>query len=451
MLPNTVIVAHAEPCYMETDMNITANDRDILRELAGRMAEIGALPVQREKIEMWKALNRLKPVRPMAMVDNIPWHEMDVDGELTLQTEDEFSRYFETKIRRTLYAWKHMRADMVVEPVVHVPKAIRGVKYGDQPSPTAGALGVEVVENTIAIDANNTIVSHQYIDQLATEEDAMKIVHPKYELDEERTALAEQTAHEIFDGVIEIEMQGYFSAFSAWDDILKWRGAQQMLIDLADKPELMHQIMSRYTDARLAMLDQFEEQGLVGPLRATTSTFNQNVIPCSPGYSDELPADGYDPANPRAIDNWTHGAAQIFDGVSPAMHQEFELDYANKWYSRFGLVYYGCCDELHNKIDLIRQIPNLRKISMSPTSNVEIGAEKIGGDFVFSHKPNPAVFVTDSWEPDVVAHDIQKTVDACARFGCPVEFVMKDISTIQYKPQRLWEWASVAMKTVGAE
>ncbi|MDP6058259.1 MAG: hypothetical protein QGH33_05175, partial [Pirellulaceae bacterium] len=90
-------------------MNITTQDRDILRELGGRMAEIGALPVQREKIGMWKALNGLKPVRPMVMVDNIPWNEMDVDGELALQTEDEFCRYFETKLRRTLYAWKHMR------------------------------------------------------------------------------------------------------------------------------------------------------------------------------------------------------------------------------------------------------------------------------------------------------------------------------------------------------
>ncbi|HAL46624.1 MAG: hypothetical protein FI707_15955 [SAR202 cluster bacterium] len=432
-------------------MNITTQDRDILRELAGRMAEIGALPVQQEKIGMWTALNGLKPVRPMVMVDNIPWHEMDVDGELALQTEDEFCRYFETKLRRTLYAWKHMRVDMVVEPVIHVPKAIRGLTYGEQPNPTSGVLGLGVIENTIAIDASNTIVAHQYIDQLTTEEDAGRIVNPTVELDEERTALAEATAHEIFDGVIDIEMQGYFMAFSAWDDILRWRGAQQMLLDLADKPELMHRIMSRYTDARLSMLDQFEEQGLVGPIRAPTSTFNQRVIPCSPGYSDELPADGFDPASPRALDTWTHGAAQIFDGVSPSMHQEFELDYANRWYSRFGLVYYGCCDELHNKIDLIRQIPNLRKISMSPTSDVEVGAEKIGGDFVFSHKPNPAVFVTDNWEPDAVERDIRETVNVCARYGCSVEFVMKDISTVQYKPQRLWDWANMAMKAAGGE
>ena len=131
------------------------------------------------------------------------------------------------------------------------------------------------------------------------------------------------------------------------------------------------------------------------------------------------------------------------------MHQEFELDYAVKWYSRFGLAYYGCCDQLHHKIDLLRQIPNLRKISMSPLADVEKGAEQIGGDFVFSRKPNPAVFVTDSWEPDYIERDIRETVEQCDRYGCPVEIIMKDISTVRYRPDRLWEWGDIAMGVVG--
>ena len=30
--------------------------------------------------------------------------------------------------------------------------------------------------------------------------------------------------------------------------------------------------------------------------------------------------------------------------------------------------------------------------------------------------------------------------------GCHVEFIMKDISTVRYKPERLWEWAEIAME-----
>ena len=47
----------------------------------------------------------------MVMIDQIPWHEMDVDGELELQSEDPFCRGLETGLRRTLYRWRHMRAD----------------------------------------------------------------------------------------------------------------------------------------------------------------------------------------------------------------------------------------------------------------------------------------------------------------------------------------------------
>ncbi|MFC1718297.1 hypothetical protein ACFL6S_31870 [Candidatus Poribacteria bacterium] len=56
------------------------------------MAEIAALPVQQETIALWKVLNGLKPVRGMVVIDQIAWHEMDVDEELTLQTEDGFCR-----------------------------------------------------------------------------------------------------------------------------------------------------------------------------------------------------------------------------------------------------------------------------------------------------------------------------------------------------------------------
>jgi hypothetical protein len=58
------------------------------------------------------------------------------------------------------------------------------------------------------------------------------------------------------------------------------------------------------------------------------------------------------------------------------------------------------------------------------------------------------VFVTDSWEPDFIERDIRETVEQCDRYGCPVEIIMKDISTVRYKPQRLWEWADIAMRTV---
>jgi hypothetical protein len=177
--------------------------------------------------------------------------------------------------------------------------------------------------------------------------------------------------------------------------------------------------------------------------------YPQALIHCTGAFTDELPAPGYDPDHVRAKDLWTMGMAQIFSSVSPRMHQEFEIDYVVPWYARFGLGYYGCCEPLDRKLDIVREIPNLRKISMSPWVDVERGAESIGSDFVFSRKPSPALVATDAFNPEAVRADLQETYDACARHDTPVEFILKDISTVRYEPQRLWQWAEVAMETVG--
>ena len=116
---------------------------------------------------------------------------------------------------------------------------------------------------------------------------------------------------------------------------------------------------------------------------------------------------------------------------------------------RFGLVYYGCCDPLDRKMAEVRMIPNVRKVSMSAWTDQELGASEIGVDYVFSRKPTPASLATDVFHAEAVREDLQTTKEICARHGCPLEFILKDISTVRYQPQRLWEWADIAMRLVG--
>jgi hypothetical protein len=410
-------------------MTASTKDRTILRDLASRIAQIANLPVQQETISHWKALNGLKPVRPMVMIDQIPWHEMDVEGELALQTEDPLCREYETGLRRTLYQWKHFPVDRVVEPVIDVTKVVRGMDFG-----------IEIKEQQSVSDPRNGVVGHYYLDQIKNEDDIRKIRNPEIIFDEEATAKRKTYAEELFDGILNVRLQGHQLFFSPWDQLVMWRGPEDLIMDLIDRPEFMHKMISRLTDAYISMLDQLEAKKLLG--------YGHNTIHCTGAYTDELPARGFDPSHIRAKDVWTCGMAQIFSTVSPAMHKEFELDYAGKIYARFGLVYYGCCEPLHEKIDIIRNVPHVRKISMSPWVDAEVGAERIGTDFVFSRKPNPAYLAWDSWDPAAVTKDLQGIRDQCARHGCPLEFILKDISTVRYQPQRLWEWARLAMNLV---
>ena len=402
-------------------------DIEVLRNLAARTAEIAALPVQKDRLRQWIALNALRPERPLFTIDQIPWHEMDVDDFLKLECEDDFARQIETALRRQLYKWEYMRDDLVIESHINIPMAIEGITYG-----------IDVIEQLVMTDDSNDVVSHKYIDQLKTEEDLEKLKFPSIRLDEEENSRREDLAHEAFDGILEVRMDGYTPAYTIWDMIVRWRGLDDLLIDLIDRPEFMHKLMERVTDISIDMLEQLEEKGLLSQPQAT--------VHCSGAWTDELPQEKYN-TRPKAKDLWAFGMAQIFSTVSPEMHDEFEIEYAKRYYDRFGLVYYGCCEPLDKKIDIVRKLPNVRKIAISPWADIDHAAAQIGKDFVLSSKPTPAHLAV-SWNPKAAQADIEMLLSVCQKHNCACEFLLKDISTVMYKPETLWEWADIVRNAI---
>ncbi len=409
------------------------NQQDVVlvRKLAAAVAEIAALPVQEEKRALWRKLNARKPTRPMVMMDQVCWNEMNAGGELTLQCTDQDCRGYEDFLRKTLYQWKHFPVDMVVEPFIKVYKAIHNTGFG-----------IKVHEETAVGDPTNAVVGHKYGNQFQTEDDLEKIRTPQVSHDAAETNRRLTVAHELFGGLLEARPWGAEPYLSLWDPISTWMSVEDALYTLADRPEYMHRLLARMTDGYLSLLDQLEAQGLLAA--------PQSLIHCTGAYTDELPAPGYNPEKPRTRDVWMFGLAQMFATVSPDMFKEFEVDYASRICARFGLVYYGCCDPLDGKMAEVRLLPNVRKVSMSPWVDQERGAREIGGDYVFSRKPSPALVATERFHPDQVRADLEATRTACDKHGCPLEFILKDISTVCYEPERLEEWARIAMQVAGA-
>ena len=167
-------------------------DKDIITRLAARVAEIAALPVQEQKRSMWRKLNGLTPVRPMVMIDQVCWNEMNVDDELTLTCADDECRGYEWQLRALLYQWKHFPVDMVVEPFIRVYKAVKNSGF---------AVGVQ--EQIAVGDATNSVVGHAYTNQFETEADLEQIKTPVIEHDAAETARRLAVAHELFDGTLE--------------------------------------------------------------------------------------------------------------------------------------------------------------------------------------------------------------------------------------------------------
>ena len=402
-------------------------DVEILQKLATQKAEIAADPIQKETKQLWRKLNARSPERPMVKIDQVCWHEMNVNNELTLQCEDPECRWYEDYLRRILFQWHHFPVDMVVEPYVPVPLAVHNTGFG-----------ISVHEETATSDSASGVKSHLYENQFHSEEDVKKIQTPQVTHDAEETERRLSVAHKLFDGILEVKPEGVEPYLSLWDPLATWMGVENAYLELVENPQLIHSILSRMTEGYIKMLDQLEEKGLLcGP---------QTLIHCTGAYTDELPAAGYDPKQPRTQDIWMFGLAQMLGSVSPDMFREFEIDYMTPICRRFGLVYYGCCEPLHGKMKEVRMIPNLRKISMSPWVNQESGAEQIGNDYVFSRKPNPVLVGTSTFDPEKIRSELIRTRDICLSNGCPLEFILKDISTVQYHPERLFEWAEIAME-----
>ena len=411
------------------DFSISQEDKKILRELARKKAEIAKMDIQKEKISLWKRLNSLEEVRPLIWINEIPWNEMDYNSELTLQTSTEFSRFLELRLRRLLYSWKHMPADMVIEDNMICYMYIVTTGFG---------IGEDVI--IAETDKTSDVYSRKFNPQFEDEDDIEKIKFPKIIHDLKKADKMFESMGDVFSGILNVEKRGIPGfIFNPWDELIRWYGVQKAMEDLILKPDYIHKIMRKLTDAYLSMVEQHEKLGALA-----LNNGNYRIVTGGLGFTDELPQKDFDPAHIRPIDMWGGGMAQIFSDVSPDMHYEFALQYEIELMEKFGLNYYGCCEPLDNKIDILKKIPNLRKISMSPWVDLETAADKMGKDFVFSYKPIPSVFAGDSWDSVSIKKKLKK--DLSILKDCIVEVIMKDISTVKYKPQRMWDWAKIAME-----
>jgi len=404
-------------------MSIPKKDKTILQGLAKKIADISALPEQEEKAELWRKLNRLEPVRPMVILSNGTWHQ--TRDEIQLETEDDFALQQEWSLRSTLYHWEHMRDDHVYEAKIYSPTTIRQTGIG---------IGVD------ATRPDHEFGAAKYNPVIDDNADPDIIPMPTVTVDWEKTEQDYQRLCDIYDGAITVEKRGVSGmGFAIMDQFIQWRGLQNTFTDMIDRPDWVHSWMESLTQWHLSRVDQHEKLDVL-----SLNNGNNGVGSGGLGFTDELPQADFDGEHVRSVDMWGHATTQIFSEVSPAMHDEFALNYEKRFLARFGLSNYGCCEPLDKKLDIIKTIPNVRRISMSPWVDVELGAKELGKDYIFSWKPNPAMIGMEQWDGDFVRDQISDALEKTR--GCPVEIIMKDLHSCRREPWRMWEWVKIAMQ-----
>ena len=95
-------------------------------------------------------------------------------------------------------------------------------------------------------------------------------------------------------------------------------------------------------------------------------------------------------------------------------------------------------------MEIMWRTPNLRKLSMSHWVDTERAVAEAGTDYVLLRKPTPAGLAEDDWRPQLARQQLREFLEKAR--GCHIEVIMKDISTVRYQLQRLWEWEKMAME-----
>jgi len=420
------------PPFIMEEINLLDHEKTVLRKLGLEIAKISALPVHKEKARLWTSLNDLKSVRPMVWINEIPWHEMNVNDELTIQTTNPWARELEQKLRRIIYQWNHMPADMVINNYIECPLAIHSTDFG-------------IIEDVdiVKTDEKSDIYSRHFKIQIKEPEDIDKIKMPRITHYEKTTEVIYETMIDLFKDIIPVKKVGQTHIwFTPWDYLIRWWGIEEAMLDLVMRPDMVHAAVARMVDAWIVELDQFIEMNLL-----SLDNDNTRIGSGGYGYISTLPGKNYDPANTKPYNMWGCSNAQIFTQVSPEMHWEFALKHEMRWLDKWGATYYGCCEPLDNKIDILKKIANLRKISVSPWAKLDTIVREVGDKYVLSIKPSPAIFASDNWDSESARSGLEEVIKK-TRGVCHVEFIMKDISTVRYHPEWLWEWEKIAMDVV---
>ncbi len=196
-------------------------------------------------------------------------------------------------------------------------------------------------------------------------------------------------AEELFGDILDVQLKGVAHiSFHLMSLYSGWRGLEEVMLDMYEAPEMLHDAMAFLEEGHHRLLAQYVEQNLL-------SLNNDNTYHNSGGngFTDELPLPDGDPRHVRLCDMWGSAEAQEMAQVSPAQHAEFILPYERRLLQPFGLTGYGCCEDLSLKLDDVFTLPHLRRISISPFANVDICAEKLQDKYIFSWKPHPAHLV----------------------------------------------------------
>ena len=426
---------------------ITAKEREVIRDLAKKLADLANQPIMEERRKLWYAHNDLKTDQPV--IDCSPegaWREVITPDSLVCQ--DAAAREIEWTLRARIYRAEVINDDVPAELRWDCRKLISDTGWALDGHKAHNAFTNESV-HVPTISTINPFWRPDYtFDETAAEfeplisdddmEDAdiaSRLVAPKVIYDEEGSKRLLEMHQDLLGDILDVHWTGNtYIAFSWMETYTKIRGYENALYDLYDFPEEMHKILRVLEKGYLDLYQQQLDMGLLEMNNGCQYNGTGGY-----GYTHDLP--DLKPGEKLTFKHlWAYAESQEFVSVSPEMTREFAIDYEKRLLENFGLSAYGCCDNLEKKLPDVLSIPNIRRISVSPWADVKSMRDQIGMKAIFSCKPNPSL-ITNGWDEDLMRRNTMQLMTDGK--GTAFEIILKDTHTIQNDPSRLRKWTDL--------
>ncbi|MFW5844632.1 MAG: hypothetical protein ACOCXJ_00225 [Planctomycetota bacterium] len=393
-------------------------DQQIIRDLAEQVAALAARPEQQRRRDLWRCHHGYQQVGvPLHVSWGMATNEIIVPQ---LRCEDPFFRRHECTLRGALFH-AGIDDDHILEPWLRVRPHFQ--HRGDGPWGLAPSYGRDAASGGYHIDPPITDLDNQ-----------SGLQAPQHVIDERASAEQLNRLQEAVGDHLPVFLDrspAVQTSLSA--DLGKLVGIEPILYALYDEPEELHRLMAFLRDGVLAAWDAAQA---AGDLR---SADGRNQAFC---YSPELPDP--DPSSPCDMSQlWCFMEAQEFTAIAPAQREEFILAYQKPIMERFGLAAYGCCDDLTPMIPALLEIPNLRRISITPAADIARCAEQIGDQRICSWRPNPSRCACVGFDENGLRRYLRESLAIFRANDCQVDITLKDVATVQHEPERLIRFARI--------
>jgi hypothetical protein len=404
-------------------LKVESSDKKILRDLARIVAKIAEEPQQVEKKQRWGKHNSTIETMPLIFCDpELAWYE--IIPLTLLKCSSNLARLWEFRLRKEIYWANRIRDDRVTLPEFTVQRIFAETSRGIETK----ILGRKQ-DGSYTWD--HCVKDYSMIDELKPE---------KMIFDFKKTEKLLEKAKEIFDGILDVRLEGsYWWSLGMTGELIKLRGFENIFFDMYDNPDGLHGLMRFLRDEILGKLCYLEKNSLL-----SLNNLGDFVGTGGYGWTEELPSPGFDSKHVRLIDIWGFSESQETTSVSPEFFGEFIFPYQKSILERFGLNIYGCCEPLEKRWEIVKSIPRLRRVTVSPWSDPGVMAEMLGRDHVYCRKINPAHMSTPVMDEESARRELKDTFLATRKHGCPVEVMLRDVRTFSWNPNNAINWVNMA-------